>query len=428
MMFEQLVKLAEASHVDDWKLVEKTTVSHQAFFVKQKLDQHRIADTVETTLTVYMDTEIEGQKMRGSASHEFFPGTDEQAMKDTIENMKKNALIALNPYFELVKEEQYHEERETHQLQDVLKTVVAAVQNIKDTATEKINSYEIFVNEYFYRIRNSRGVDISFNTTDEEMEVIINSIDGDHEIELYHRVQFDRQPLEEISKGILDVFRYAKDRTAAVPTRKSLDMTVLMSGVDNAEFFRYFLMKSSTAMVYRRASQVKPGDVIQEGDDCDRITIELKKELPYSSRNLPYTTDGLKNHDVTIVKDGVYTSYWGDPTTAYYLGIKDITSPRNYVVSGGSRTSEQLHSEPYLEIIQFSNFIMNPMTGNFGGEIRLAYYYDGKTVTPVTGGSITCSMKTMLNSIRMSKETVQLDSCIVPRTVQLFHVAVAGEE
>ncbi|MBR0384915.1 MAG: hypothetical protein IJI05_00030, partial [Erysipelotrichaceae bacterium] len=66
-MFEILKKLAALADVSDWKLVEKTTLSHQAFFVKQQLDQHRISDTVATTLTVYVDQETENGKMRGSA-------------------------------------------------------------------------------------------------------------------------------------------------------------------------------------------------------------------------------------------------------------------------------------------------------------------------------------------------------------------------
>ena len=71
---------------------------------------------------------------------------------------------------------------------------------------------------------------------------------------------------------------------------------------------------------------------------------------------------------------------------------------------------------------------MNPMIGTFGGEIRLAYYSDGEKVIPVTGGSITCNMNDVLNSIRISSDTRQIDSCIVPRTIEIPGVAVAGEE
>ncbi|MBQ1878698.1 MAG: TldD/PmbA family protein, partial [Erysipelotrichaceae bacterium] len=77
---------------------------------------------------------------------------------------------------------------------------------------------------------------------------------------------------------------------------------------------------------------------------------------------------------------------------------------------------------------QFSSFVMNPMTGDFGGEIRLAYYYDGKTVTPVTGGSMTADISEVIKTIRLSRETEQYDYCLVPRTIRLLNVAISGEE
>ena len=88
---------------------------------------------------------------------------------------------------------------------------------------------------------------------------------------------------------------------------------------------------------------------------------------------------------------------------------------------------EEMKKNEYLEIDQFSNFQMDSMTGDFGGEIRLAYYYDGNTVTPVTAGSITCNMNEVLNHIYLSQQQSQYDYCIVPSTIELFDVNVAGQ-
>ena len=428
-MLEKVREIVSELQVSDYRIVEHTTVSHQAFFVKQELDQHRISEATHTTLYVYMDSEKEGHKFRGEARKEIYPGESDEEIKKDIESLKYNATLALSPYYELVKDEAHYEEKESADLVEKLKTVVDAMHSIEDTATEKINSYEIFVNEHYYHICNSQGVDISYNTLDEELEVIINSIDGDHEIELYHDVTFADQPLEEIKEGILEVFRYAKDRTAAVPTKKMLNTTVLLSGIDNKDFFQYFLFKSSTNGVFNRISQVKPGDPTHEGETLgDKVTLEIKKELPYSSKNKPYSPDGNPARDLVIVEDGIYRSYWGEQKTGYYLGVENVTPANNFVVKGGNRTKAQMKQDPYLEIIQFSSFIMNPVTGSFGGEIRLGYYFDGEKRVPVTGGSITCKMSEALKNIYFSKETRQIDNCIVPETIQLFGVAVAGEE
>ncbi len=428
-MLEKIRNIVAEMKVSDYRIVEKKTVSHQAFFVKQKLDQHRISDTIHTELTVYMDSEKDGMKLRGTARKEIFQGESDEEIRKDIEDLKYNATLALEPYYELVKDEKHSEPQKDYDLEKLLKTVVDAVQNVKDTATESINSYEIFVNEYYYHIVNSQGVDISFNTMDEEVEIIINSLDGNHEIELYHDVKFAGKPLNEITEGILEVFKQASDRTKAVPTKKMLNATVLLSCQDNEEFFDYFLSRTHTGMVFNRMSQVKIGDPTHEGETLgDKVTIELKKELPFSSRNLPYSLDGNKARDLTIVEDGVYKSYYGDQKTGYYLGVEDVAPANNFVVKGGSKSVEEMKKEPYLEVITTSGFQMNPMTGSFGGEIRLGYYFDGEKTVPVTGGSITVSMSKVLGNMYMSKETKQYDNCVLPKTVQLFNVNVAGEE
>ena len=426
-MLELVRRTVESCNVDDWRIVENSTVSHQVFFVKQKLDQHRISNTTHTTLYIYVDREADGRKMRGTAAHEIYPGSSEEEIRASIETMKYNASLALNPYYPLVADEKHAEEKKEYDLLETLKTVVCAIQNVKDTETEKINSYEIFVNEHYYHIVNSQGVDVSFNTMDEETEVIINSIDKGHEIELYHRVNFADKPLSEITDGILEVFRYAKDRTQAVTTRKGR-YNVILSGSNNPRFFQYFLMKANTGMVYNRTSQVKIGDICQEGDECDKVTLWGRKQLPYSSHNSPYSDDGQAVKDVAILEDGVYKNYWGDKTTAYYLGIDEVTGVNNFEVSGGKMPVEELKKEPYLEIIQFSDFNINPLTGTFGGEIRLAYWYDGEKVIPVTGGSMTCSMSEALKTIRFSRETRQFDSSVVPASILIRNVAVSGIE
>ena len=236
-MLDRIINILQQAEVSDYRLMELTTVSHQAFFVRQKLDQHRISDTVHVTLDVYMDKETENGRFRGKASCEVHPNeTDEQIMAK-IEKLKFNALLAVNPYYQLVKDEKYREERVRHDLYGALKTVVDAMHGIQDTESEKINSYEVFVNEYYYHIVNSQGTDISFNTMDEQLEVVINSVNEGHEIELYHVIDFVDRTAEEITSEIMEVFRHARERNRAVPTRKMDNVRVLLSGDFIDSFF-----------------------------------------------------------------------------------------------------------------------------------------------------------------------------------------------
>ena len=86
---------------------------------------------------------------------------------------------------------------------------------------------------------------------------------------------------------------------------------------------------------------------------------------------------------------------------------------------------EEMKKEPYLELVQFSSFSCHPITGDFSGEIRLGYYYDGQEVVPVTGGSVSGNIKDCEHTMVLSKELVKYDYAVVPQTILLKNVNIA---
>jgi hypothetical protein len=69
---------------------------------------------------------------------------------------------------------------------------------------------------------------------------------------------------------------------------------------------------------------------------------------------------------------------------------------------------------------------MDAYDGHFGGEIRLGYLYDGKSVTLVTGGSVNGNIFTCQYDLVFSLERYS-DSCYSgPFAVRIKDVAVAG--
>ncbi len=424
---KRLVEILNKSNLADYQIVQKETVSHQAFFIKQQLDQHRISSVTHTKLTIYVDSQDKSK--RGSATKEIYPNeTDEEIRKD-IESMKFDASLAMNKYYPLVEDQHYFEEKEDFDLVKSLENVVKAVQSIEDTETEKINSYEIFVDEERYHIYNSKDVDVTFNKTSEMVEIVINSLSKEHEVEVYHMIEAGAdQTSEAIRQEILEVFKKASDRSKAVPAKKMSKAHVLISGSDLKEFFDYFRAKINAQMIYGGMSQNKVGDVIQKGDDCDKITLKAVKEMNYSNTNLPYSLEGVKASNFTILDNGKYVNNVGSARFAYYLGLNDVKYASNFTVEPGSKSIEEMKKDPYLEIAQFSSFQVDTVTGDFGGEFRLAYYYDGNSVTPVTAGSVTINMNDVLDHIYLSKESKQYNDCIIPEVIELFDIEVAGQE
>ena len=85
-----------------------------------------------------------------------------------------------------------------------------------------------------------------------------------------------------------------------------------------------------------------------------------------------------------------------------------------------------MQKEPHLYVVSFSDFQMDAWSGHFGGEIRLAYWFDGKDTHVVTGGSINGSMAETKGKMHFSSDTYASLSYQGPYAVAIPGVKVAG--
>ena len=180
--------------------------------------------------------------------------------------------------------------------------------------------------------------------------------------------------------------------------------------------------------IYAKYSSFKLDENVQEktadGGSCpvkgDSLSITLIPSVPYSSEGTFMTKRQL-------LDNGVLKIYHGNVRFSRYIGVEPTGDYRSIKVEPGSTSIEDMKKEPYLQIVNFSDFQMDDFTGHFGGEIRLAFLYDGDTVTPVTGGSINGSIIEAQSSMLLSKETQVEDGYEGPLAVCFDNIPVAGE-
>ena len=60
---------------------------------------------------------------------------------------------------------------------------------------------------------------------------------------------------------------------------------------------------------------------------------------------------------------------------------------------------------PHLECASLSGLQLDLYNDYIGGEIRLAYYFDGEKRVPVTGISMSAKLSEVLSALRLSLET-----------------------
>jgi predicted Zn-dependent protease len=204
---------------------------------------------------------------------------------------------------------------------------------------------------------------------------------------------------------------------------------VLFTGESARELLKYYCTQASVSMVYEGVSTAKLNESVQ-GEDVkgDYINMKLDPFIENSVASAPYDNDGYPLMPVNIIENGILKSFWGNTQYSYYMNVKPTGNIKNVVVEGGSKSIAEFKKEPYLELVSFSNFQMDPFTGDFGGEVRLGWYFDGEKTIPVTGGAVTGNIKEVQQEMYLSKE-LQIDNDFVgPKTIQLFNVSVAGKE
>ena len=405
-----------------WEMRQQTVKAWEFYFIRHALDQNRITEVETVNVTLYRLLE---DRMLGSASGKLSPTASDDEMQKTLADVYYQASLVKNPTYTLA-----DKPVEAPALQEVDVTAIAenfisAMSRVRETETEFVNSYEIFVREITRRYRNSNGVEYTVRYPSSMIEVVVNARKDDHEIELYRMYNSGTCDAEKLCRDVEKTLRYGKDRLTTEPTPALNKFDVLLSTDDAVQIYRYFTIKTNTSLLFRHISDWTVGKNVAEQATGDKVTIKAVSALHNSSSDYPIDDDGAAIQDRVLLRDGVVESVWGRRQFNQYLGA-DTTNVYNLVVEGGAHTEDEVRRGDYLEIVEFSDFQVEPFGGNIAGEIRLGYLHQNGTVKTVTGGSVTGQMAEAIPTMEFSSETEQYDSWVIPRVTRLNGLKITG--
>ncbi len=424
-MIDNLIKILKASEADAFEVTDTVTLAYEFYFIKHRLDQNRVRDVEHIYVNVYK--KLEDGKILGSASGEIYPTLSEDEIKEEIDKLLERAENVKNPFYELNKPVDFEKkESEDINVSQIAENFVSAMKEIAETETEYINSYEIFAEKNKRRFINSEGIDISFEYPSSMVEVVVNAREKEHEIELYRMYHAGTCDKENLKKDIEEVLKYGKDKLKAVPTPKLNKAAVVFPTSDAVSIYRWFADKCSAGFVYNRYSDWEIGKDIAPKAKGDKISLRTLRNLPNSSKNFDVDEEGAVIRDMELIDSNVPKTFFGACKYRYYLGIENSFGAYNFEVSGGTKSADEIRSGQYLEVVEFSDFEVDSISGDIAGEIRLAYYHDGDKVTPVSGGSISGCMLDFVNNMYMSVEKRQYDRFLIPALTRLENVSVTG--
>ena len=409
--------LKKNPRVSDYKISLTRKESYECFYVKGKLETVRCTDTCDKVVTVYVDHD----GFKGESQFYFYPSTTQEELAELIEKAVEKALIINNKAYSLPENEagcfEVTSNFQEHTLPALAETIANCVFKANDLPCADLNSVEVFVNRYTETVRNSRGIHKTQVRYDAMVEAIPTYNGETESVELYQQYNFSDLDEKAIEKEIREKLQEVTARYSAVKPDFSLDCPVILNKLELSELFYNIARDLNYSAQYSHASLFHKGDAIQQDITGDAITVTMAGQLPGNIRSACFDSDGMSLSSQMIVEKGSACGYYGSNRFGQYLGEVPTGNLRCLKAEAG--TAAIGSTTPGLEIVSMSGLQVDFYNDYIGGEVRLAYYRDGEKTVPVTGVSITGSLKQVLSSIRLSETTGIHDGYMGPEKALL---------
>ncbi len=406
--------LKNTSGISDWKVLSTRTESTELFFVHKDLETVRSTDTTDVKVSVY----VSHDDALGEASFSVYASYDDAKIAEEIEKARKKANLIANRTYSIPEGETGNYVSSSnfvnykpHELASLISKACFEADCVEGGS---INALEIFVYRDEISLTNSRGIDKT-QVKYRAMVEAIPTFNGAESVELYEQynfTEFDHTLVfEEISKRMKEV----KDRYEAKAPEDKLSCAVVLDAPELEQLIGNFVHELNFSSVYQHSNAFGLGDDIQKDAAGDRMTVTMCGEVKGSVRSSAFDSDGVTLVDRKIIEEGKAVALWGGTRYAQYLS-EVATGNLGYIsVERGTLTDREKVSKPYFRCASMSGLQVDIYNDYIGGEVRLAYYFDGEKEIPVTGVSISGKLSTALANMRLSAEATTYESYHGPK-------------
>ncbi len=392
-----LTILKSNPNISDYEINHQTKHSSELFFVKKKMELNRVVVTENITITIYKDVDDK----RGCSSIVVTSADDAESLQKKIDSAISKATTALNPWFPLAKNQQINVTTDTSiSLNEIALEVGNTIMQINHK-NGWLNATEIFVSIYEEEFLNSNDVKDYQSKLSIEFETIPTCSDGKEEYELYKYYRNNQFDASSIEKEIEDILSLASLRGQAKKLSEvniDTNVPVYMYGDMNDLILRNIKENTSYISNVTHANHYECGKAVSNTP----FDVILKGSINGVNASSCFDEHGMVFNETKIIEGGVLKQLHGDIQYGYYLKQEHPTG--NYPVAEVITKEGIDTNEPHLIIDHFSAPQLENQSGYFGGEVRLARYFDGEKYIPLTGFSISGNIYEAMNTVAFSKE------------------------
>lgn len=413
--------LKSCKDIDGYELSITSKDSRELFYVLKHLEINRAVKTTTTTIKVYAISKKEGT---GSSLITVTAADDKASLTKEIKKAIAKAKNNRNNYYPLAKKTNKASvsKESKKDLNAICNNIAKAVFKADKYKDGWINSTEIFVSKYTNEFISSTGIKQKSNSFKINIEIIPTWSNKKEEYELYKFIESGKVDYPSITKEVDEILTLAKDRSIAKKiddVNLPNDLLVLVKNDMRDLLVNNLANNMSYYSKYTKVNHYEIKDVISK----NKFDLTMKPDIAGCVNSRRYDDNGVTLKARKIISKGIACDNYGDIRYGHYLGAKKISGdiPLCELSSKGFDYKKSKH----LIIETFSSPQLDENIGYWGGEVRLARYFDGKKYIPLTGFSISGNIYDDLKNIKFSSEKVTSSSYKGPKyfifdTINIF--------
>lgn len=440
--------LNEHQGIHDWTVRRQQGRSTQIYLVGDALENLRQVEREAYEVEILNDHPFEGQTMRGSVTMPL-SRTDLDRLGPVLDDAVTMAGLVQNPLWELPGPADYPDVELADPLLSTPDSALAAGREAADRVRElasrerehgvHLPALELFLDHVDEELLNSRGASVASTSTRVLAEATLLARDGGEEAEYFRQARARRLADLQIDELVVRGSELARTKLRAVPPQTRLGGVVIAGeavgqlmagGVLTPE--AAYLAQASASSAYAQISRFEVGKPVYLGQERtgEALTLRSNARHPFAVMSYRADGDGLPAADLLVIEGGILVNRPATQRYAQYLQIPATGRTATAEVTPGTMTQPELEATdgPLYLLLAFSAANVDPLSGDFGMEIRLGYEIDGGVRRPIAGGSLSGNLFEAMAAAHFSRETVLMEGYFGPAAIRFDALQVAGED
>jgi PmbA protein len=422
-----------------WTMRHLINRSAQVYAVPNQTEAQRTAGIEQYKVDVLRQTSgPDGNASVGSGNVTLLPGGD---INSAIEKAVLTAGLVANPVHTIPGPAPLPDVSliDANIQKDAAAVAKAAMERIQASASQNkdvhLTAAECFGEVQTTRLVNSRGIEAEQEETRIAIEFVLHSQRGENEVETFTEIRRRRmadldieEVMEQRTRHTLDLFEAKAPPSWRGPVVLQGNVLGTFLAGDSLHGGVLHTLGSAEAKYAKFSSWEIGKSVFRSEVKGDPLTVWANRRIPFGTYSNSFDDEGLPAQRAELIRNNELQAFSASQRYAEYLGIPATGAFGGVELPPGQTGFSELLEEPYVEIIQFSWFTPDLVTGDFATEIRLGYIVENGTRKPFRGGQLIGNYLDALANVCWSAETGFFGNYVGPQTARFNDLKLAGQD